>query len=208
MKEKLIVLVVLLVIMAMLPFIAVKCNDSKNNIIKTSSTKDSVIAKTTSLTNTDKILCGLVAGQYKNDYCEETMKAIAIIISNNYQISPDSFDTEDKNVCIFEADADSSVKEIYPQIINCVNSVKEITVKFDNTEKLIPFSDISNGVTNKNNSYEYLTAVASPWDRYSNIYNENSECTGVSLNGVDYLCKNGYSAIDALKWYLPQAEIK
>lgn len=207
MKEKLIIFAILLLIMAALPFIALKYNNIENNTVK-SSTSDNAVVKTASLNYSDKILCGLVAGEYKNDYCEETMKAIAIIILNNYNINPDSFDTENKSVCIFESDADSSVKEIYPQIINCVNSVKEINVKFNNAEKIIPYSEISNGATNKDNNYEYLTAVASPWDCFDNNYDKNAKCTGVSLNGIDYLCKNGYSAIDALKWYLPKAEIK
>lgn len=208
MKEKLIALAVFLIIMAMLPFMAAKCSTTDKIVLKTSSTADSVEASTDNLSDSDKILCGIVAAQYKDDYSEETMKAIAVIILNNYKIDPDSFDTDDKEVCILEKDANSSLKEIYPQIKNCVNSAKEISVKFDNSEKYIPFSDISNGTTKKDNSYDYLIAVASPWDCYNKNYDENSECVGVSLSGVDYLCKNGCSAVDALKWYLHNAEIK
>ena len=208
MKKKLIALTVFLIIMAMLPFMAAKCSNTDIRTLKTSSTADSIEEKTDNLSESDKILCGLVAARYKNDYSEETMKAIAVIIINNYKINPDSFNIEDKEVCVLEKDADSSIKEIYPVIINCVNSAKEIKIKFDSKENYIPFSDTSNGMTNKDNSYEYLISVASPWDCYNENYDENTECVGVSLSGVDYLCKNGSSAIDALKWYLPTAEIK
>lgn len=208
MKEKLIALSVFLIIMAMLPFMAAKCSGTERLTLKISSTADSAKEETDNLSESDNILCGLVAAQYKDDYSEETMKAIAVIIINNYKVNPDSFDLDDKEVYIAEKDADSSLKEIYPIIIKCINSAKEISVKFNSEEEYIPFSDTSNGMTNKDNSYEYLISVASPWDCYNENYDENTECVGVSLNGVDYLCKNGSSAVDALKWYLPNSEIK
>ena len=39
-------------------------------------------------------------------------------------------------------------------------------------------------------------------------FDKNAECAGVSLKGVDYLCRHGFSAEQALLHYLPGFEIK
>ena len=56
-------------------------------------------------------------------------------------------------------------------------------------------------------NYPYLTSVASPWDCLSEEYDENLRCVGVSMNGVNYLCAKGYSAEDALLYYLPDFSV-
>ena len=72
---------------------------------------------------------------------------------------------------------------------------------------LFPYSETSNGTTYKNENYKYIHSVASPWDCYQTDFDANAECVGVSLSGIDYLCKNGCSAEEALLWYLPDFEI-
>ncbi|RGS77172.1 hypothetical protein DWX71_07185, partial [Ruminococcus bromii] len=77
-----------------------------------------------------------------------------------------------------------------------------------NSEALfVPYSETSNGTTYKNENYKYIHSVASPWDCYQTDFDANAECVGVSLSGIDYLCKNGCSAEEALLWYLPDFEI-
>ena len=70
----------------------------------------------------------------------------------------------------------------------------------------IPFCDFTNGKTSTNSEYPYLTAVASPWDSYANA--DDGEYYGVSLNGINYLCNDGYSYEEALQWYLPNFKIQ
>lgn len=204
MKIKIISIALLFAIMALLPFTVSKCAGTKTVFEKTSATAD--IVQKDEL-NTDEILCGLVAAQYKNNYSTETLKAITIILNTNYKLNPDEFDISDKNVCLYKKDADNSVKEIYNQISDAVSSVKEKTLCIDSKAFYIPYSEISNGQTTTSEKYSYITSVASPWDCFSEKYDENAKCVGASICGIDYLCKNGNSYEYALKWYLPQFEI-
>lgn len=204
MKKKIIATVVFLILMAMLPFVAVKFNDPQTTAHITTATKDT---PSKPIDKKTKILCGLVAANIKDNYCSETLKAIAIIINTNYKISPDSFDLDDTSVCIYEENADSSVKEIYPQIKTSVNSCKELHLTLDKEKQYIPFSKTSSGCTIVDKNYDYLTSVASPWDCFQKNYDADIKCCGVSISGVDYLCRNGYSAEEALLWYLPGFEI-
>ena len=78
---------------------------------------------------------------------------------------------------------------------------------WQNETKYIPVSPLSNGQTQTDDNYPYLTSVASPWDCLSEEYDENLRCVGVSMNGVNYLCTKGYSAEDALLYYLPDFSV-
>ena len=209
MKERIFFIGIFLAIMAMLPVVAVKCSSANDNTDTNSATADNATDSDFENNNDkNKILCGLVAAQYEDNYCNETLKAIAILINTDYSLNPDSFDTSNKEVCIFEEDAENSLKENYSKIESAVNSVAELKININDEIKHIPYCDTSNGNTFENKKYDYLCSVASPWDCYSESYNKSTECVGVSLNGVDYLCQNGASAEEALKWYLPESEIK
>ena len=100
------------------------------------------------------------------------------------------------------------MKDVYSEIRKAAESVKNKTLRKKSEVLFIPFSETSNGTTYKNVNYKYLHSVASPWDCYAENYDENAECVGVSLSGIDYLCKNGCSAEEALLWYLPDFEIQ
>lgn len=199
---------ILLVIMALLPVVAVKCSFADSNYKASSATNDSVSNIKADEIDKNKILCGLLAGEYKENYCKEALKAVAILINTDYAVKPESFDVNDKDICIFEEDTDNSLRENYSKIEDVFDSVSELKISVNDEFKYIPYSDTSNGNTVKSESYEYLTCVASPWDCYSEGYSEETQCVGVSLNGIDYLCKNGASAEEALKWYLPNCKIE
>lgn len=208
MKVKILSITVFLLIMALLPFAAAKCSFLDFNSVQSVSTADSIPDdNNTEDDSYEKVLCGLVAAKYNDNYCDETIKAIAILLNTDYTVRPDAFDITDKNTCIYEYDSDNSLKEIYSKIKKTVNSTLELTVNKNGKKLYIPYSDSSNGMTIENADYDYLTCVASPWDCYAENYDENAECIGVSINGIDYLCKNGVSAEEALKWYLPDFDI-
>lgn len=211
MKMKVIAIILMLTLMAFLPFAAAKIV-TKNEIKSTISTADNAKAKNNSNkennSDEDKVLCGLVAAIYKNDYSTETIKAITILLNNNYSVSPNEFDLNDGSVCLYFESADNSIREIYPQIKKIVSDSKVLSIYFDNKKQFVPYSQTSNGYTVYNEKYDYISSVASPWDCFSEEYDKNAECNGVSIDGLNYLCKNGMSAEDALRWYLPKCEIK
>ena len=197
MKQKLILIVIFLAIMALLPFTAVKCSFNSNPLTTVTDTADTVIKD-----DKENILRGLVSALYDDSYCTETIRAITIMLSTNYDVS--TFDLNDENIYLPENKLSGSKKEFYGEIKKIVNSNKEFYLSKNNEKLYIPYSDSSNGKTVQN---DYLSSVASPWDCFNQDYGKNVACYGVSLSGIDYLCKNGMNAEQALLWYLPDFEI-
>lgn len=207
--KKILACTLLLVLMALLPFTAVKCstNSSKNESKLTSST-----GKTNNDTKgsdeSNEILVGLTAAICNEDFSDEAIKAIAIIINTDYEVNPDYFDLDNKEFYLTEDGLDNSKLEYYSKIEHILNSMDKKTLTIRNEKVFIPYSKISCGYTLKSEDCKYITSVASPWDCFLQEYDENAECIGVSVNGINYLCKNGANAEQALKWYLPEFEIK
>ena len=54
---------------------------------------------------TESDLCGMVAAKYNENYCEETLKALTIILYTSYIVSPDSYDLSDIDICLPESKA-------------------------------------------------------------------------------------------------------
>lgn len=203
MKEKIAAIILMFLLMALLPFIAAKCSQSSADSKTTMSTADTP-SKTDEQNDYEKILCALTAAKYKDNYCNETIKALAVIQNTNYRIDPDSFSDED---FLYKENASGNILETYTEIEKAVKSVKEKTLCINNKAFFIPFSDSSNGLTGLSDEYEYIQSVASPWDCFLKDYDENTNCVGVSLSGINYLCNNGANYTEALKWYLPNFDI-
>ena len=200
MRGKICTVLVLLILTAVLPMAASRCS-AKNRASQAVSTADTPENSKSS----DEILRALTAGLYKNSYSAETVKATAILMNTDYRAKPDSFEAND---FLYEENASGNMKDVYSEIRKAAESVKNKTLRKKSEVLFIPFSETSNGTTYKNVNYKYLHSVASPWDCYAENYDENAECVGVSLSGIDYLCKNGCSAEEALLWYLPDFEIQ
>ncbi len=204
MKGKAMLFLIMLVLAALLPFAAVKCSYSDVSNGNSASTSDTLSTESDKEGQNDsELLCALVAAEYNEDYDSETVKAVAVILNNNYKVNPDSFNLDDTSQCLYEEDANNSVKENYSEIEEAVNSVKEIKITCNEKSVYIPFSQTSNGHTYAGTENTYFVAVASPWDCFNSSCDENEECIGVSLNGIDILCKSGCNYKEALEWYLP-----
>lgn len=225
MRIKVIFIIIFLLTMAFLPIIVSKCTATKTTAASV-STADYAEKPTDNSTEnsekstikpqqesseskaelTDAELCGMVAAIYDESYCEETLKALAVILYTNYCLAPDDYDLKDSRICILESNAENSVKENYNTIKSAVSAVYKKALCSNGKVLYIPFTSSTNGKTSSSSEYPYLTAVASPWDSYSNA--NNDEHCGVSLNGINYLCNDGYSYAQALQWYLPDFTIQ
>lgn len=225
MRIKVIFIIIFLLTMAFLPIIVSKCTATKTTAASV-STADYAEKPTDNSTEnsekstikpqqesseskaelTDAELCGMVAANYDKSYCEETLKALAVILYTNYCLAPDDYDLKDSRICILESNAENSVKENYNTIKSAVSAVYKKALYSNGKVLYIPFTSSTNGKTSSSSEYPYLTAVASPWDSYSNA--NNDEHCGVSLNGINYLCNDGYSYAQALQWYLPDFTIQ
>lgn len=131
-----------------------------------------------------------------DDLCDEALRAALIIAESNF-LSGKSSDQSNNN----------SNEELLKRIEKLYNSNSEIYFTYNENAVYIPCSVCSNGATAKSEKYNYLCSVASPWDCDCQSFNNGNACEGVSMYGVDYLCKKGYSAEDTLKYYLPKLKI-
>lgn len=111
MKLKLISIILFLVIMAALPISVVKCNftnsDSGNSEIKNNVSEPS---DSKQINDKKTLLCGLVAAQYDESYCDETIRAIAILMQSDYDAEPQKFDLN-KDIYLSKDEAENSIKK-------------------------------------------------------------------------------------------------
>ena len=191
-KNRLLALLIFLFVMAGLPLSVVRCDLGAPSAITPDSVEKTAAADTALPSagnqggeNEEAVV--YAASLCREDFCEEALKA-AIILANTNR---DSWGKE-----IFD-----SSEELKDRIRTHYSSEKELL--YHHESKYIPIAPLSNGQTQTNDTYPYLTAVASPWDCLDENYNENNQCVGVSMNGVNYLCTKGCSAEEALLHYLP-----
>lgn len=124
----------------------------------------------------------------KSTFCDEAIKAVAILQRTNAAAG---------TAADVQLD-DISDKELYNRVKEIFNSSTEI-LTYQGKAVGIPVTLATDGSFRPSGSEAYLCAAASPWDCFSG----ETAGDGVSTAGLDYLCKKGLSAGEALRWYLP-----
>lgn len=168
------------------------------------SNKSSETATTTSpqITSEDAghIICE--AMQYIDENSDkETKKAVIALCKNNYLFAKTtSNETLTSEITRYSDSLYEELEEIYADT--------NITLLYKGDRVYIPLTKTTNGFTETDENYPYITSIASPWDVLSEEYRNNSdiEC-GVSISGIEHLCANGADCKEALRWYLPYFEI-
>ena len=196
MKTRLLALTAALIVTAFLPLLAVGIGKSTADAPKAPSQ-----SATPEQADSENRFLALVAAACEDDFCPEATKAAAIIINTCLSCDKSSFDAA--NVEDY-----ASGTEFDEEQVKAVKSGSRLCITIDGEIKYIPFSKASRGYTQADEKYPYLCEVASPWDCFDADFDKNAECTGVSLSGINHLCQNGCSAEEAIRWYLPGAEIK
>ena len=132
------------------------------------------------------------------DFCDETLKALLVLVRNNLEVSGYENNTED-----FENKA-----ELQERLKNLLKST-ETELLYKGKKVYIPLAELSSGYISTSDEYPYIKTTASPWDCLSPkfIYNKDY-APGISIYGIDYLCKEGLSSEEALTYYLEDFEIK
>ncbi len=195
MKARLLALTAVLLITAFLPLFAVGIGKSAFG-----ASESAYESATPEDADSKNILPGLVAAACEDDFCPEAAKAAAIIINTCLYYDKSSFDMTNKEVYTPEV-------KLSEEKTNAVNSGSELYITIDGEIKYIPFSKTSCGYTIADENYPYLCPVASPWDCFYAEFDKNAACSGISMSGINYLCQNGFTAEEAIKWYLPNAKI-
>ena len=127
----------------------------------------------------------------KSSFCDEAIRAVAILQRTNHAAGNDTQTTESV----------ISEKELYSRVKAIFDSGNEI-LTYQNRAVGIPVTLSTDGMLCSSGE-AYLCAVASPWDSFSG----ETAGDGVSTTGINYLCERGLSAEEALRWYLPKLTV-
>lgn len=133
------------------------------------------------------------AGLCKNSFCDEAIRAVAILQRTNGAAGETA--AQETN--------DISDKELYIRVKRIFDSTKEI-LTYEGKAVRIPVTMATDGSFRPAGGEAYLCAVASPWDCFSG----ETSGDGVSTTGLDHLCRQGLTAEEALRWYLPKLTVK
>lgn len=202
MKKVLIYCLLLLLILALFPAFAILITDNNYDKINEEN-KINTENKADSQSDYSKDIVKLALEFIEEDFCDESIKAILAIAENNFYYNKEnniktnySLKQTEQNV-----DLEKKAEKLYKE--------SDIELSLNKEKVYIPAVNLSSGNTKPHKDYPYIKSVASPWDCISEefVYGKDYSA-GVSLNGIDYLCKNGMSCKEALSWYLPDFDIK
>lgn len=132
------------------------------------------------------------------DFCDEGLKCALVIVKNNMSISDTKPDAEQKKIS----------KYFYERLFKLYEETTA-TLNYKGKTVFIPTASLSTGFTQEHPDYPYIKSVASPWDcTHKDFVYGKEYARGISMAGLNYLCENGMSYTEALKWYLPEFTIK
>lgn len=190
MKKHIIALILTAGFLFMIPLFTVK-NISCDNIVSSfNSDKE----------NNSGYLANLLAYEFREDYNEECLKAVAIILNSNYKAG-----VKCKSLSKMDFIKKYKGGESYYSIIEkTVKETENICIKYKGKPAAVPYAYITSG--NCESEQPYLRDTQSPWDLINNSYTFDAP-EGVSLNGINELCRNGLSCDEALYHYLKNIEI-
>ena len=194
-------------LIALIPF-CVGITTEDNYAVKTVSNYISKSANDTTTTETyenieltenelDAICCS--AMEYiKEDTDIQTKLAVLSLCTNNYIFEKkENTANNDMQISSYSDDLLEELRQIMSKGL--------VEFVYEGKTVYIPFIKRSSGYTVTSDEYPYIQEIASPWDRTAN--ENHTEC-GISVAGIEYLCNNSSTAEDALRWYLPNFEIK
>lgn len=131
-----------------------------------------------------------------NSFCDEAVRALAIIARTNSNSSKKQPSVEN----------DNSNEELYKRLEKYYNEQSPVLCNKGKPVE-IPVCKCTDGSTAASKAFDYLSPIASPWDLFSGESEKSHGFAGVSASGIEYLCKNGMKAEEALKWFLPKLEL-
>ena len=190
MKKKFIGILLLIAAMMSIPLITVR-----NGV---DSDVKEVFAE--SSTNETQKITELVCANYKDEYCKETIKALAIILNSNYKSSKNKF--SDKNFMSKEKFIKKYGEDKYSFLEKTVNELSDKTIIYKKKTVYTPLFYLSDGYVVKSEKYPHLKDCACPWDKLNDGFEECGNINGISMNTLNELCKKGTSYKEALNWFI------
>lgn len=212
MRKVLIFCIILFIILSAAPLLTsyiakadINTSSSINNVTKENkeiNTKPStsVLAEisTESTENSEEkeYLLSLAVSLSDESFCDEGLKAALAIAKNNFEYEKDSI-----SITAYSDEIYDKLEKLYDEL--------DVSLLYQGECVYIPTAELTCGSTVTSQDYPYIKAVASPWDCFSEdfIYGKDYS-NGISMYGINYLCNEGFSYKEALKWYLPDFDIK
>lgn len=201
MRKVLILCIFIFVVLCALPaFTAIVSEESSWNTRETSGKANTNKETDNSLPDSELVISEALR-LADDGFCNDGLKAVLAIAENNIKYySENKLDTD-----ITRADKSDrlyiKLEKLYKETDSDISYQKHCV--------FIPTASLSCGYTKTNENYPYIRPVASPWDCENKSYIYGTEYpVGISIGGIDYLCKEGMSFKEALKWYLPGFDIK
>lgn len=201
MRKVLILCLMLFLVLALFPAFAIVATDRSNLFIQP-DTEQNIKSTENEKENYSEEIIKLALSLIENDFCDEGIMASLAIAENNFYHNKDN-DMKNKQ----PEQASDTDKVLFDKVKKLYKNV-HVKIEYKNEKVYIPAVKLSKGYTEADNDYPYIKAVASPWDCFDEdfVYNKNYS-VGISMKGIDYLCKEGLNYKEALKWYLPDFEI-
>lgn len=190
MKKKLIGILFFIAAMMSIPLVTVR-----NGVYS-----DAIDVFQNSSTNETDKLTALVCASYRDEYCDEAVRGLVIILNSNYKTKKNKFSDSDfmgKEVFIKKYGEDK-----YSFIEKTSNELSDKTIKYKKKTVYTPLFYLSDGYVMKSKKYPHLKDCACPWDKLSDGFEECGNINGISMNTLNELCKKGASYKEAIKWFI------
>ena len=199
-----------LLVTAIIPFsTGIIRQNSKADLNITAHEEDNIVDATKAspansqsvLTDKDTEIIVTTAMEYIGENSDKQTKlAILSLCANNY-----IYNLNEKNQA--EATETSRYSDKLLQELTDIYNSGIYELRYSGEIVYIPLVTLCPGYTVTSEAYPYIQAVASPWDALSDEFTLNKDYNcGISLYGIEYLCKNTSDAGSALRWYLPDFE--
>lgn len=186
MKNKILAIILILTLVVGIPLI----NVHRGFIIKTKEKTEKKASYSVMET---------AAYYFKEEYCDETLKAIAIFANANAKVKKDK--THSINKTEFQKKYKNG-SNYYSKIEKYCNNFKNIGIFYKNKPKFTPLTAYSSGYISPSKTAPHLCECACPWDEIA--ADGNSQSGAVSLNSLNELCKNGSTAEEAVMYFLEE----
>ncbi len=178
MKKRITAVLLCAALMIMIPMISVKNNAAKDIEKVFNSKKENTF-----------VLAEALAYEYKKEYSDETLKALALILNSNYKAGV-KLKTMPKNDFIKKHG-----EKNYSKLENTAKEFEDKCLVYKGKAAPVPYAFVTSGKTEGNKKYPYIKNTACPWDALSK---RSDESAAVSLNSINKLCGLGLSYTEAL----------
>jgi len=188
MKKKIICMGIILLLMLLIPFFTIENKDSF-------AVKKDYLSK--------EQLTSLIYREFRSEYNVETLKVLSIILQTNYTNKKSTPETMTKKD--FYKKFSENADEYNKKISIAVNETHKKVILCKDKKIHIPYCYVLND-TSYNSDLENFKTVATPWDCLKAEY-KTAKSNGISMNSVNNLCKNGFTYMQALNYFLSDIKI-